>query len=102
DGAAGLAALRPAGPRRVLVIGGGFTGSEVASVCRQREVPVTLVERGPAPLAGALGGAIGAIATEIQLAHGVALRCGVTVDALEGDADGRLRQATLSDGTRLD
>ena len=38
----------------------------------------------------------------MQLAHGVDLRCGLTVDALEGDGRGRLRQASLSDGSRLD
>jgi NADPH-dependent 2,4-dienoyl-CoA reductase/sulfur reductase-like enzyme len=30
----------------VLVIGGGFTGSEVASVCGERDLAVALVERG--------------------------------------------------------
>ncbi len=87
---------------RVLVMGAGFTGSEVASVCREQGLPVTVVERGPAPLAGALGGAIGAIAADMQRAHGVDLRCGVTVTRLEGDAAGRLRRAHLSDGDTLD
>ncbi|MER7008576.1 FAD-dependent oxidoreductase [Dactylosporangium sp. NPDC000555] len=89
-------------PRRVLVIGGGFTGSEVASVCRDRDLAVTVVERGPAPLAGALGGVIGAVAADLQREHGVDLRCGVTVTALEGDGDGRLRRARLSDGGTID
>lgn len=101
DGA-NLSKLMAGQPRRVLVIGGGFTGSEVASVCRQRDIDVTLVERASAPLAGALGGVVGRIATQIQEDHGVDLRCGLTVDALEGDADGRLRQATFSDGSHLD
>ena len=87
---------------RVLVIGAGFTGSEVASVCREQDLPVTVVERGPAPLVGALGGTIGAVAAEMQRAHGVDLRCGVTVTRLEGDASGRLRRAHLSDGDTLD
>jgi NADPH-dependent 2,4-dienoyl-CoA reductase/sulfur reductase-like enzyme len=100
--AAELAALVGDKPRRVLVIGGGFTGSEIASVCRQLDVPVTLAERAPTPLAGALGGVIGAIAGGWQRDHGVDLRCGVTVESLEGDGDGRLRSATLSDGSRLD
>ncbi|WP_329245863.1 FAD-dependent oxidoreductase [Actinoallomurus sp. NBC_01490] len=91
-----------AGPRRVLVIGAGFTGSEVASVCRELDVPVTVVERGPAPLAGALGGVIGSAAADLQRAHGVDLRCGVTVEALQGDADGRFRAARLSDGTTVE
>jgi NADPH-dependent 2,4-dienoyl-CoA reductase/sulfur reductase-like enzyme len=91
-----------AGAGRVLVVGGGFTGSEVASVCRDLDLPVTVVESGPAPLSGALGGVIGAIAGEMQRAHGVDLRCGVKVTALEGDSDGRLRGARLSDGRTVD
>ncbi|HXA59119.1 MAG TPA: NAD(P)/FAD-dependent oxidoreductase, partial [Streptosporangiaceae bacterium] len=91
-----------AGTGRVLVIGAGFTGSEVASVCRDLGLPVTVVESGPAPLSGALGGVIGAIAGDMQRAHGVDLRCGVKVTALEGDSDGRLRGARLSDGGTVD
>ncbi|MGC9666507.1 FAD-dependent oxidoreductase [Planosporangium sp. 12N6] len=89
-------------PGRVLVIGGGFTGSEIASACRDRDLAVTVVERGPAPLVGALGGVIGAVAADLQRAHGVDLRCGVTVTGLEGDAAGRLRRAHLSDGGTVD
>jgi NADPH-dependent 2,4-dienoyl-CoA reductase/sulfur reductase-like enzyme/ferredoxin len=91
-----------AGPRRVLVIGAGFTGCEVASTCRELGVPVTVAEAGPAPLAGALGGALGAIAAGIQREHGVDLRCGVQVTALDGDGAGRLSRAHLSDGTVVD
>ncbi|KAK1180954.1 FAD-dependent oxidoreductase [Streptomyces sp. NBS 14/10] len=91
-----------AGPRRVLVIGAGFTGSEIASACRELGLPVTVAERGPAPLVGALGGVIGQVAAELQREHGVDLRCSVMVTALEGDAAGRLRRAHLSDGTALD
>ncbi len=87
---------------RVLIIGSGFTGSEVASACRALGRPVTVAERGPAPLASALGRVIGDVAADLQRAHGVDLRCGVTVTALEGDADGRLRRARLSDGTTVD
>lgn len=91
-----------AGPRRVLVIGAGFTGSEIASVCRERGLEVTVAERGPAPLAGALGGVLGAAAAQLQLDHGVDLRCGVSVTALEGDQAERLRCAHLSDGSAID
>ncbi|MFJ2030813.1 NAD(P)/FAD-dependent oxidoreductase [Streptosporangium sp. NPDC087985] len=89
-------------PRRVLVVGAGFTGSEVASACRERGLEVTVAERGPAPLVGALGGVIGGVAAELQRGHGVDLRCCITVTALEGDPAGRLRRAHLSDGTALD
>jgi NADPH-dependent 2,4-dienoyl-CoA reductase/sulfur reductase-like enzyme/ferredoxin len=102
DDAAGLRQRLDGRPRRVLVIGAGFTGSEVASACRERGLAVTVAERGPAPLAGALGGVIGAVAADMQREHGVDLRCGVTVTSLEGDGNGRLRRAHLSDGTAID
>ncbi len=91
-----------AGPKRVLVIGGGFTGSEIASVSRQLGLAVTLVERGPSPLAGVFGGVVGDIAAEIQREEGVDLRTGVQVDALEGDGTGRVRGAVLSDGSHIE
>jgi NADPH-dependent 2,4-dienoyl-CoA reductase/sulfur reductase-like enzyme len=91
-----------ADPGHVLVIGAGFIGSEVASDCRELGLPVTVADRGPAPLAGALGAVIGQVAARMQLDAGVDLRCGVSVCGLDGDADGRLRRARLSDGSTLD
>jgi 3-phenylpropionate/trans-cinnamate dioxygenase ferredoxin reductase component len=86
---------------RVLVIGAGFTGSEIASTCRQRGIEVTVVERGRSPLVGALGGALGAFAAKLQHAHGVDLRCGVKVTALNS-RDGRFTRAELSDGSSIE
>ncbi|MFE2443413.1 NAD(P)/FAD-dependent oxidoreductase [Streptomyces melanosporofaciens] len=91
-----------AGPSRVLVIGAGFTGSEIASVCRERDLPVTVAERGPSPLSGALGSVIGDVAAQLHHQHGVDLRCGVMVTGLEGDGVGRLRRAHFSDGGTVD
>jgi 3-phenylpropionate/trans-cinnamate dioxygenase ferredoxin reductase subunit len=102
DDAARLQEALAAGPTRVLVIGAGFIGSEAASVCRELGLAVTVAERGSAPLVGALGGVIGAIAAEMQRDHGVDLRCGVGVLSLEGDARGHVRRARLSDGTTVD
>jgi len=84
------------------VIGGGITGSEIASVCRERSLPVTVVERGIAPLAGALGGVIAERMARLQREHGVDLRAQTTVTALEGDAEGHLCRAQLSEGSALD
>jgi 3-phenylpropionate/trans-cinnamate dioxygenase ferredoxin reductase component len=100
DDARRLTERLAAGPRRVLVIGGGFTGSEIASACRERGIEVTLAERGPGPLVGALGGTLSMLAAGLQRAHGVDLRCGVTVTALRGN--GRFTGADLSDGSRID
>jgi 3-phenylpropionate/trans-cinnamate dioxygenase ferredoxin reductase subunit len=102
DDAARLQAALAAKPGRVLIIGAGFIGSEVASVCRELGLEVTVAERATAPLAGALGNVIGAIAAEMQRDAGVDLRTGVGVTKLEGDAKGHVRHARLSDGTTLD
>lgn len=102
DDTSGLQRELAAGPRRVLVVGAGFTGSEIASACRELSLPVTVVEQAATPLAGALGGVIGAVAARLQREHGVDLRCGVSVTALEGDSSGHLRRAYLDDGSALD
>jgi NADPH-dependent 2,4-dienoyl-CoA reductase/sulfur reductase-like enzyme len=44
DDAAQLQAALAAGPRRVLIIGAGFIGSEMASVCRELGLAVTVAE----------------------------------------------------------
>ncbi|MFJ4472374.1 NAD(P)/FAD-dependent oxidoreductase [Streptomyces sp. NPDC089424] len=102
DDAARLERRLAAGPKRVFVIGAGFTGSEIASACRERGIAVTVAERGGAPLVGALGGVVGAVAADLQQEHGVDLRCGVMVTALEGDASCRVRAAHLSDGSTVE
>jgi NADPH-dependent 2,4-dienoyl-CoA reductase/sulfur reductase-like enzyme len=102
DDAAKLQAALAAKPGRVLIIGAGFIGSEMASVCRELGLAVTVAERADAPLVGALGGVIGDIAAEMQRDAGVDLRLGISVQSLEGDAKGHVRRAKLSDGTTLD
>ncbi|MET8324811.1 FAD-dependent oxidoreductase [Streptomyces sp. NPDC005181] len=97
-----LAERLAAGLGRVLVIGAGFTGSEIASACRERGLDVTVAERGPAPLVGALGGTLSKLAAVMQRNHGVDLRCGVTVTALCGDGNGGFTGADLSDGSHVD
>ena len=102
DDAGRLQAALAASPRRILIIGAGFIGSEMASVCRELDLAVTVAERAEAPLIGALGGVIGKVAAEMQRDAGVDLRTGVSVQKLEGDAAGHVRRAQLSDGTTLD
>ncbi|MGC4998604.1 MULTISPECIES: NAD(P)/FAD-dependent oxidoreductase [unclassified Streptomyces] len=97
DDATALCERLRGGARRVVVIGAGFAGSEVASACREMGLEVTVAERAGAPLVGALGGVIGAVAAELHLENGVDLRTRVTVTALEGDAMGRVRAVHLSD-----
>ncbi|MGI5256016.1 NAD(P)/FAD-dependent oxidoreductase [Streptomyces angustmyceticus] len=99
DDADRLRAALAAAPGRVLVIGAGFTGGEVASVCRDLGLDVTVTQRGDTPLGSALGGVIGGAAARWYRDAGVDLRLGTTVRTLEGDAHGALRRAVLSDGS---
>ena len=86
---------------RVVVLGGGWIGAEVAAVARQRGAEVALVEPSPTLVFRALGAEIGGIFTELHADHGVELHLERSIDELVG-ADGALRAARLSDGTLLD
>jgi 3-phenylpropionate/trans-cinnamate dioxygenase ferredoxin reductase subunit len=101
DDAIALRKALTSGPKRVLVIGGGLIGCEVASACRQLSLPVTVVQPGPAPLARVLGRYIGAIVGAMHQARGVDLRLGGEVEWLE-EANGRLMRAHLVDGTAIE
>lgn len=89
-------------PARVLVIGAGFTGCEVASACRDRGLAVTVLEVNRVPLMGALGTLVGEHAARLQRAAGVDLRCGVRVEALLDDGAGRAVGARLQGGERIE
>jgi NADPH-dependent 2,4-dienoyl-CoA reductase/sulfur reductase-like enzyme len=96
EDAASLRSALQAHPKRVVVIGGGFNGSEIASACCSLSIPVTLIESNATPLAGALGCVVGRAAAALQRANGVDLRCGTRVERLEGDADGHVRRVHLA------
>jgi NADPH-dependent 2,4-dienoyl-CoA reductase/sulfur reductase-like enzyme len=85
---------------RVVVVGAGFIGSEVAATCRLRGLDVTVLEALPAPLVRGLGPVLGMACGELHRAHGVDLRLGVGVAAIEG-AD-RVERVRLDDGTAVE
>jgi NADPH-dependent 2,4-dienoyl-CoA reductase/sulfur reductase-like enzyme len=97
DAIALRAALRPG--RRLVVIGAGFIGAEVASSARSLGLEVTVVEALPTPLSGPLGAEMGAVCARLHGDHGVRLHTGVPVASLVG-AD-RVEAVALADGTRL-
>ena len=70
------------GGRRVVVIGAGFIGLEVAATARQLGNEVAVLEGAPAPLMRALGAEMGAAAAAVHADHGVEIRCGVQVEDL--------------------
>ncbi|MEU5313959.1 FAD-dependent oxidoreductase [Streptomyces sp. NPDC021562] len=107
DGLAGVHALRTLDDARALradlarggrlvVIGGGFVGAEVASTAYALGLDVTVVEAAPTPLAGPLGPAMGAVVSALHADHGVRLLCGVGVKGLGGEH--RVESVLLADG----
>lgn len=100
DDCTALRAALDAGPGRVVVVGAGFIGAEVAATCRGLEIDVSLIEALPVPLERALGPELGAVMGDIHREHGVDVRLGVGVDAIVGGD--RVERVLLSDGTSLD
>lgn len=84
---------------RLVVIGGGFIGAEVASTAYALGLDVTVVEAAPTPLAGSLGEAMGAIVSALHADHGVRLECGVGVKGLSGET--RVDAVLLEDGRSI-
>ncbi|WP_327319585.1 NAD(P)/FAD-dependent oxidoreductase [Streptomyces sp. NBC_01235] len=70
---------------RLVVIGGGFIGAEVASTAYALGLDVAVVEVAPTPLAGPLGATMGGIVSALHADHGVRLLCGVGVKGLSGE-----------------
>jgi len=83
--------LAPGG--RVVIIGGGFIGGEVACAALARGSAVTVLEAGPVPLARAVGPRLGAACARLQWAAGVDLRVDTAVQGVRRDG-GRLLVVT--------
>ncbi|MDJ0462635.1 FAD-dependent oxidoreductase [Streptomyces sp. H27-C3] len=84
---------------RVVVVGGGFIGSEVASSCVSLGHHVTVVEAAPLPLLPQLGDAMAGICATLHAGSGVELITGSGVAALHG-ADA-VSGVSLTDGRLL-
>lgn len=84
---------------RVVIVGAGFIGCEIASALRKTGRDVTVVENGAVPLARALGAPIGQAILQAHLAQGVDLRTSIDVEAFEAGDDGQFRGVRLSDGS---
>jgi 3-phenylpropionate/trans-cinnamate dioxygenase ferredoxin reductase subunit len=86
--------------QRVVVVGGGWIGAEVAASARTLGHEVALVERGASPLGGVLGPELGGFYAAVHRDNGVELHTGATVEGFEG-AD-RVTRVRLGDGEVLD
>jgi NADPH-dependent 2,4-dienoyl-CoA reductase/sulfur reductase-like enzyme len=101
DDADRLVSRLAASPGRVLIIGGGFIGCELASCCREMGLAVTIVESERVPMRRALGERIGAFMAGVIRDHGVDLRLGAMVERIEADNAGAVAAVMLKDGTRI-
>ncbi|OUC80298.1 NAD(P)/FAD-dependent oxidoreductase [Gordonia lacunae] len=84
---------------RVVIIGAGFIGAEVASAAVKRGLEPIILEAAPTPLVRAVGEAGGTGLARLHARHGVDLRCGVAVSELLGDE--RVEAVRLADGTEI-
>jgi 3-phenylpropionate/trans-cinnamate dioxygenase ferredoxin reductase subunit len=90
---------------RVVVIGAGFIGAEVASTCAGLGCRVTVIETMDIPLSNVLGPLIGLHCASLYEAHGVDLRSGEGVAGIhrvEGAAGGKGLIVKTSDGARVE
>jgi len=85
---------------RLVIIGAGFIGLEVAASARKLGVAVTVVEAAEIPLSHALGPMLGEHIAQCHRDHGVDIICGAAVASLDGS--GRVEAVSLADGRRLE
>jgi NADPH-dependent 2,4-dienoyl-CoA reductase/sulfur reductase-like enzyme len=84
------------GGKRVLIVGAGWIGLEVAAAARHHGNDVTIVEPQPTPLHAALGPDMGAVFARLHRQHGVDLFTDTTVREFRG-TDGRVT-SVVTDG----
>ena len=92
-----LRSLLAGGSMRLVVIGSGWIGMEVAATARTLGNEVTILERGPIPLAAALGDELGQMFADLHEQNGVVLRRSVSVESVIGE-NGRATAVKLENG----
>lgn len=70
---------------KVVIVGAGFIGSEIASSLAARGAQVTILEAAPVPLVRAVGDIVGAAISDLHRRNGTRLLCNVQIDELLGD-----------------
>ena len=87
---------RLAGAGRLIVVGAGWIGAEVAASARQLGVEVSLIDPLSVPLERVLGVEVGTVYRDLHIAHGVEMLLGTSVAAFEGA--GRVERVRTEDG----
>jgi NADPH-dependent 2,4-dienoyl-CoA reductase/sulfur reductase-like enzyme len=87
------------GDRRVVIVGAGWIGCEVAAAARRGGCEVTVVEPHPLPLHRALGDTIGEVVRDLHAAEGVHWKLGFGVFGVRGED--RVTGVRLDDDSEL-
>jgi len=86
---------------KLVVVGAGFLGAEVAAVAREMGLDVTLTGLLPVPMHNLFGARLGGLIAGMHRDHGVGLRLGIGVSRLI-EAAGRVAGVELADGSVID
>ena len=86
--------------RRLVLVGGGWIGLEVAAAAREAGAEVTVLEALDLPLVRVLGPTVAQVFADLHREHGVDLRTGVTVEEITGE-QGAVTGVRLGDGTTV-
>ena len=97
DDSKALRSLLEAGGKRLVLIGSGWIGMEVAATAKTLGNDVTILERDPIPLAVALGDDLGRMFAGVHEQQGVTLRVSLTVASIVG-ADGQVTGVRIDGG----
>jgi 3-phenylpropionate/trans-cinnamate dioxygenase ferredoxin reductase subunit len=84
---------------RIVIVGAGWIGLEVAAAAAEAGASVTIVEPQPTPLNAVMGETVGSWFAGLHRSHGVEFRFGEGVDRIEGD--GRVEAVVTRSGDRL-
>jgi 3-phenylpropionate/trans-cinnamate dioxygenase ferredoxin reductase subunit len=90
-----------AGAHQAVVIGGGYIGLEAAAVLRKLGCEVTLLESQDRVLSRVAGEDLSRFYEDEHRGHGVEVRLGAEVEAIEGDGD-RVTGVKLASGETLE
>ncbi|MGY1672222.1 FAD-dependent oxidoreductase [Geodermatophilus sp. SYSU D00710] len=100
DGVALRAELDSGRVRRVVVVGGGYIGLEIAEACRERGLDVTVVDRSATPV-GTFDPDVGRYIADAVREEGVELVLSDGVAAIDVGPDGRARAVVTGSGREL-
>jgi 3-phenylpropionate/trans-cinnamate dioxygenase ferredoxin reductase component len=86
--------------RRVVVVGSGWIGAEIAASARMKGCEVTMIEMATLPLERVLGPEVGQIYLDVHRDHGIEFLPETTVERFEGE--GSLERVLTRDGALIE